>query len=70
MSLSDCFVVYESRFVFYYFELYHSMRIKCERCSHSQDITYDNIIFDDGDEKTFVSYLAAEMTKPENDPKE
>ena len=56
-------------FVFYCFEVYHSMRIKCEKCSHKQDITYDSIIFDDEDEKVFVSYLAAEMTKSENDPK-
>lgn len=42
------------------------MRIKCEKCSHSQDITLDTIIFDDEDEKKFVSYLAAEMTKSED----
>ena len=39
------------------------MGIKCERCSHNQDIAYDSIIFDDEDEKVFVSYLAAEMSK-------
>ena len=42
------------------------MRIKCERCSHNQDIAYDSIIFDDEDEKVFVSYLAAEMAKSED----
>jgi len=42
------------------------MRIKCEKCSHDQDITYDSIIFDDEDEKMFVSYLAAEMAKSED----
>ena len=42
------------------------MRIKCKKCSHDQDITYDSIIFDDEDEKVFVSYLAAEMAKSEN----
>lgn len=42
------------------------MKIKCERCSHKQDITYDSIIFDDDDEKTFVNYLAEEMTKSED----
>ena len=46
------------------------MRIKCEKCSHSQDIAYDSIIFDDEDEKVFVSYLAAEMTKDENNQTE
>jgi len=39
------------------------MKIKCERCSHIQEITYGGIIFDDEDEKAFVSYLAAEMAK-------
>ena len=42
------------------------MRIKCEKCSHDQDITYDNIIFDDKDEELFVSYLATEMSKSED----
>jgi len=42
------------------------MRIKCEKCSHSQDIALDTIIFDDEDEKAFVSYLAAEMAKSED----
>ncbi len=42
------------------------MRIKCKRCSHKQDIAYDRIIFDDEDEKVFVSYLAAEMAKSED----
>jgi len=42
------------------------MRIKCEKCSHDQGITYDSIIFDDEDEKFFVAYLAAEMAKSEN----
>ena len=66
MTLSDCFVVCDDNFVFYCFELYHFMRIKCERCSHNQDIAYDSIIFDDKDEKVFVSYLAAEMVKSED----
>jgi len=39
------------------------MRIKCEKCSHIQEISSDGIIFDDEDEKVFVKYLAAEMTK-------
>ncbi len=42
------------------------MRIKCKKCSHEQDITYDNIIFDDRDEELFVTYLTAEMTKSED----
>lgn len=42
------------------------MRIKCEKCSHSQDITLDNIIFDTDDEESFIRYLAAEMTKSES----
>ena len=42
------------------------MRIKCEKCSHIQEITIDAILFDDEDEKKFVSYLAAEMAKSED----
>ena len=50
--------------------MYNFMRIKCEKCSHIQDITIDAILFDDEDEKVFVSYLAVEMTKSEDDPTE
>ena len=39
------------------------MRIKCEKCSHIQEITIDTILFDDEDERLFVSYLSAEMAK-------
>ena len=39
------------------------MRIKCEKCSHTQEITIDAMLFDDEDEKLFVTYLAAEMAK-------
>jgi len=46
------------------------MRIKCEKCSHNQNISYDSIIFDDEDEKVFVSYLAAEMAKSEDTTKQ
>jgi formate dehydrogenase maturation protein FdhE len=53
-------------FCFYLIEMYNFMRIKCEKCSHDQDITYDSIIFDDEDEKMFVIYLAAEMAKSED----
>jgi formate dehydrogenase maturation protein FdhE len=42
-------------FCFYLIEMYNFMRIKCEKCSHDQDITYDSIIFDDEDEKMFVN---------------
>ena len=42
------------------------MRIKCGKCSHVQEITMDAILFDDEDEKMFVSYLAAEMAKSED----
>ena len=50
-------------FCFYLIEIYNFMRIKCEKCSHIQEITIDAILFDDEDEKLFVSYLSAEMTK-------
>jgi hypothetical protein len=46
------------------------MRIKCEKCSHIQEITYDGIIFDDEDEQVFVSYLTAEMAKSKDNPTE
>ena len=42
------------------------MRIKCEKCSHIQEITIDAVLFDDDDEKAFVSYLTAEMPKSKN----
>jgi len=42
------------------------MRVKCEKCLHVQEITMDAILFDDEDEKMFVSYLAAEMAKSED----
>jgi len=42
------------------------MRIKCAKCSHIQEITIDKILFDDEDEKMFVSYLETEMTKSED----
>ena len=51
---------------FYLIETYNSMRIKCEKCSQTQEITIDAMLFDDEDEKLFVSYLAAEMTKSED----
>ncbi len=51
---------------FYLIEMYNSMRIKCDKCSHIQEITLDAILFDDEDEKMFVSYLAAEMAKSED----
>ena len=41
------------------------MKIKCSHCSKITDITLDSLIFDDEDEKVFVSYLTAEMAKPE-----
>jgi len=42
------------------------MRTKCKNCSHIQEITIDIVLFDDEDEKVFVSYLAAEMAKSED----
>jgi len=53
---------------FYLIEMYNFMRIKCEKCSHIQEITMDAILFDAEDEKMFVSYLAAEMAKSEDTP--
>jgi len=50
-------------FCFYLIEMYNFMRIKCEKCSHTQEITIDAMLFDDEDEKLFVTYLAAEMAK-------
>ena len=38
-------------FCFYLIEMYNFMRIKCEKCSHIQEITLDAILFDDEDEK-------------------
>ena len=42
------------------------MKVKCGHCSETTDITFDGLVFDDEDEKVFVSYLAAEMAKSEN----
>jgi len=42
------------------------MKVKCDHCSETTDITFDGLIFDDEDEKVFVSYLAAEMEKSED----
>ena len=42
------------------------MRIKCEKCSHIQEITIDAMLFDDEDEKAFVNYLASEIAKSED----
>jgi len=50
-------------FCFYLIEMYNFMRTKCEKCSHIQEITIDAILFDDEDEKLFISYLSAEMAK-------
>ena len=57
-------------FRFYPIEMYNFMRIKCEKCLHIQEITIDAILFDDEDEKMFVSYLAAEMAKSEDTPEQ
>ena len=42
------------------------MKIKCKKCSHIQEIVIDAILFDDEDEKMFVSYLSTEMAKSED----
>lgn len=55
---------------FYLIETYNLMRIKCEKCSQTQEITMDVMLFDDEDEKLFVSYLAAEMAKSEDTPEQ
>lgn len=39
------------------------MKVKCEDCSHIQEIILDAIIFDDETEEVFVSYLEAELSK-------
>ncbi len=51
---------------FYLIETYNFMKIKCKKCSHIQEIAIDAMLFDDEDEKLFVSYLATEMTKSED----
>lgn len=40
----------------------HFMKIKCSHCSETTDVTLDSLIFENEDEKIFVSYLAAEMS--------
>ena len=42
------------------------MKVKCDHCFETTDITFDGLVFDDEDEKVFVSYLAAEMAKSED----
>jgi len=46
------------------------MKVKCDHCSETTDITFDGLIFDGEDEKVFVSYLATEMAKSESNPTE
>ncbi len=43
------------------------MKIKCNNCSNIQEITLDAIIFDGEAEEAFVTYLAIELPKSEND---
>ena len=46
------------------------MKIKCDDCSHIQEITLDAIIFDDEAEEVFVSYLATELSKSQSEDDE
>lgn len=41
---------------------YHFMKIKCSHCSETTDVTLNSLIFENEDEKLFVSYMAAEMS--------
>jgi len=46
------------------------MKIKCEDCSHIQEISLDILIFDGGDEEVFATYLATEFSKSQSKDKE
>ena len=39
------------------------MKVKCNHCSETTDITFDGLIFENEDEKAFVTYLSLEMSK-------
>ncbi|MDH3501302.1 MAG: hypothetical protein OEL69_02190 [Nitrosopumilus sp.] len=38
------------------------MKIKCSHCSKTTYVTLDKLIFENADEETFVTYLAAELS--------
>ena len=39
------------------------MKIKCNHCYRTIDITFDGLIFESKDEETFVTYLNLEIFK-------
>ena len=39
------------------------MKVKCNHCSETTDITFDGLIFENEDEKAFVTYLSLEVSK-------
>jgi len=42
------------------------MKVKCDHCSETTDITFDGLIFENEDEELFATYLATVMSKSEN----
>jgi hypothetical protein len=41
------------------------MKIKCSHCFGTTDVTIDNLIFENKDEETFVTFLNLEMSREE-----
>ena len=39
------------------------MKLKCSYCNGTIEITIDKLIFENEDEETFMTYLAAELSK-------
>ena len=46
------------------------MKVKCEHCSETTDITFDGLIFENEDEEVFATYLSLEMSKSNTHTKE
>ena len=43
------------------------MKIKCDRCSAMNTVTFDSLIFENEDEELFVTYLSLEMSRKEKE---
>ena len=39
------------------------MKVRCNHCSKTTDVTFDSLIFENEDEELFVTYLNCELAK-------